>query len=209
MTALRLIVTILRTRFKRGVSSAPAFATALLLACALGGCGRSEWQELPVSDGGFSVLMRSEPRYARQQVDTPAGKMYAHLYSSDRRDSYFAIGYSDYPLALVAGTAPEQLFAGVRDTWLKRIEGKRIARDTPLVLDGRYPGVEFAAEGVVKGVPAFVQARLYLVDQRLYQLIAMGPKEGVSQGTINRFMKSFHLIQQSEVGTLSVEPTPK
>jgi hypothetical protein len=35
--------------------------------------------------------------------------MFAHLYSSDRPDSYFAVGYANYPLALVVGIAPEQL----------------------------------------------------------------------------------------------------
>jgi hypothetical protein len=39
--------------------------TALLfvfvLAGVLGAYTRSEWRELPVSDGGFSVLMRGEP----------------------------------------------------------------------------------------------------------------------------------------------------
>jgi hypothetical protein len=38
--------------------------------------------------------------------------MFAHLYSSDRSDSYFAVGYADYPLALVVGIAPEQLPPG-------------------------------------------------------------------------------------------------
>jgi hypothetical protein len=41
--------------------------TALLfvfvLAGVLGACTRSEWRELPVSDGGFSFLMRGEPHY--------------------------------------------------------------------------------------------------------------------------------------------------
>jgi hypothetical protein len=41
--------------------------TALLfvfvLAGVLGACTRSEWRELPVSDGGSSFLMRGEPHY--------------------------------------------------------------------------------------------------------------------------------------------------
>ena len=41
--------------------------TALLFVFVLAGvldaCTRSEWRELPVSDGGFSILMRGEPHY--------------------------------------------------------------------------------------------------------------------------------------------------
>jgi len=179
------------------------------LACLLGACTRSEWRELPVSDGGFSILMRGDPHYQRQQLNTRAGKMFAHLYSSDRRDSYFAVGYADYPLALVVGTAPEQLFSGVRQTWVQRIDGKLSASDDTIKLAGKYAGTEFQAAGKINGVDAFVHARLYLVDQRLYQVISMGRKDEVSQGVVNRFLNSFRLIPQSDVGTLTLEPSSR
>lgn len=130
--------------------------TALLfvfvLAGALGACTRSEWRELPVNDGGFGVLMRGEPHYPRQQLDTPAGKLFAHLYSSDRPDSYFMVGYTDYPLALVVGTAPEQLFSGVRETWVQRIDGKLTANDSSIKLAGKYPDTEFQAADKINGL---------------------------------------------------------
>jgi hypothetical protein len=61
----------------------------------------------------------------------------------------------------------------------------------------------------MNGVDAFVHARLYLVDQRLYQVIAMGRKDEVSQGIVNRFLNSFRLIQQSDVGILTLEPSSR
>lgn len=181
-----------------------AFALATLAACT-----SSEWRELAVSEAGFRVLMRGEAHYVRQDLDTPAGKMSAHLYSSDRPDSYFAVGYSDYPLALVVGATPEQVFAGVRDTWVRRIDGRRVAPDRELTLAGKYPGMEFTAEGKTKGADTFVQARLYLVEQRLFQVIAMGRKNEVPQGTVNRYLNSFALIPTQEVGTIRLEPAPK
>ena len=171
-------------------------------------CTPSEWHELAVSEGGFSILMRPEPYYAKQQVDTPAGRMLAHLYSSDRRDAYFAVGYSDYPLALVMGTAPDALFAGIRDTWVRRIEGRLVAGDR-VTLAKQHPGLEFVAEGKIQGEDAFLHARLFLVDQRLYQIVAIGRKGEVAQGLVNRYLNSFRLIAQNEIGTLSIEPAPK
>jgi hypothetical protein len=181
----------------------------LAVVSVLSACGQSEWRELPVSDGAFSILMRGEPTYARQQLNTPAGKMVAHLYSSDRPDSFFAVGYADYPLAAVVGRPPADLFSGVRDTWLRRIEGKLTASDNGIKLAGQYPGLEFQAGGKVKGTDAFVHARFYLVDQRLYQIIAMGRKDAVPQGVINRFLNSFRLIPQSDVGTIQIQPNTK
>jgi hypothetical protein len=186
----------------------------------LAACGGSQWRDLEVSEGAFAVLMRAEPHYVRQDIDTPAGKMTAHLYSSDRPDSYYAVGYADYPLSLVAGTPPEQLFAGIRDTWVRRIEGRLVASDTSLKLAGKHPGLEFSAEGTSargskvsdaagKPIETFVQARLYLVDQRLYQVIAMGRKGEVPQGDVNRYLKSFRLVPQGEVGSFKIDPRGK
>ena len=183
-------------------------AVALMAIVAVAACTPSEWRELAVSEGGFSVLMRPEPYYAKQQVDTPAGRMVAHLYSSDRRDAYFAVGYSDYPLALVMGTAPDALFAGIRETWVRRIEG-RLVSDDHVTLARQYPGLEFVAEGKINGEDAFLHARLFLVDQRLYQIVAIGRKGEVAQGLVNRYLNSFRLIDQNEIGTLSIEPAPR
>jgi hypothetical protein len=198
---------------------------AVIAWVALAACTtQSEWRELEVSEGGFAVLMRGEPHYVRQVLDTPAGHMSAHLYSSESPDSYFAVGYHDYPLALIVGANPEEVFKGVRDTWVRRINGRLLMKDNPLKLARRYPGIEFTAEGSsprggkpsggeVDSKPAeadtFVQARLFLVDQRLYQIIAMGRKSEVSQGVVNRFLDSFKLVTPGEVGTLRLEPGGK
>ena len=95
-----------------------------------------------------SACSCADSRYCAQPLDTPAGKMDAHLYSSDRPDAFFAVGYADYPLALVVGGPPEQLFAGMRDTWTRA--HRRPARHlttAPLKLAGHYPGIEFWAKG--------------------------------------------------------------
>lgn len=182
----------------------------VLALCALAtSCGKSEWKPLQASDAGFRVLLRGDPHYTKQEFETPAGAMSAHLYSSDRPLSYYAVGYSDYPLGLVLGENPEKVFAGVRDTWLRRLGGRKVAADRPLLLAGRYPGLEFSAEGNAKGEDAFVQARLYLVDQRLYQLIAMGLKNRVPQGEINRFLNSFELVPIATVGSMRISPEGK
>ena len=183
--------------------------SALLALCALvlASCSRSEWQTLEVSEGGFSVLMRPQPNFLRMPVETPAGRAMAHLYSSDRPDAYFAVGYTDYPLAAMVGTAPDDLFAGIRDTWIRRIDG-RLGISSPVRLNRQYPGLEFTAEGRVKDADTFLHARVYLVDQRLYQVVAMGRKGEISQGVINRFLDSFKKIATDETPTLEVVPPP-
>ena len=182
----------------------------ILVACMLTACTRagSEWQTLAVHEAGFSILMRGQPEYLRQMLDTPAGKMEAHLYSSDRPDAYFAVGYSDYPLALVLSGSPKELFAGVRDTWVRRLEGRLVSTDDRIT-SGNYPGYAFSAEGKAKGADAILDARLYLVDQRLYQIIAISRKHAISQGVVNRYLDSFKLIDAAQVGSIRIEPAKK
>ena len=173
-------------------------------------CGKpSEWRSMDIAEGGFRMLMRGQPHVSNQQLDTPAGRMGAHLYSSDRPASYYAVGYSDYPLAFAVTENPDAIFKGVRDTWLRRIGGRSIGPDRKLTLAGKYPGVEFTAEGNAKGAAAYLQARLFLVDQRLYQVIAMGRKGEVPQGDVNRYLNSFRLVAQGEVGSIKIDPRGK
>jgi hypothetical protein len=182
---------------------------ALVLCAATTSHGAPEWQPLQVSEGGFKVLMRTDPVYTKQDLETPAGRMTAYLYSSDRPVSYYAVGYSDYPLSLVIGEDPLKMFSGVRDTWVRRIQGRLVGTENKLRLAGGYPGLEFSAEGKAKGKDTFLQARLFLVDQRLYQVIAMGVKNQVPQGEINRFLNSFELVQTAGVSKLEIKPAGK
>ena len=180
--------------------------TALIALSVLGACSRGdgEWHELAIAEGGFKVLMRGQPRYAKQEGQTPVGKMYSHVYSSERPDAYYAVGYSDFPVAYALGTNREEILKGVRDGWVRRIEGKVVASG-PTRLDG-YDGIDFAAEGRSKGGEAWLQGRLYLVDQRLYQVIAMGRKGEVAQGTLNRFLNSFRIVPVEDTQRIEVKP---
>jgi hypothetical protein len=184
--------------------------TIMFAACVLVACSRgdSEWKALAVLEAGFSILMRDQPQYMRQTLDTPAGKMEAHLYASDRPDAYFAVGYSDYPLALVLGGSPQELFADVRDTWVRRLEGRLVSSDDRIRI-GNYPGYAFSVVGKAKGADAILDARLYLVDQRLYQIVAISRRNEVAQGIVNRYLDSFKLIDEARVGSIRVEPEKK
>jgi len=183
------------------------YALPSLLALSLAACSKPEWHELAIRDAGFSVLMRGEPLYTKREIDTPAGRFVAHLYVSDRPDSVVAIGYTDYPLALVLGSTPDQLFASVRDTWLRRLHGTLTRFDRPLKIDGKHPGIEFSADGQIENTEAFVRARLYLVDQRLYQVVILGKTAAVPSRVVNRYLDSFKLIEKQEVKSVTVDPS--
>ena len=107
------------------------------------------------------------------------------------------------------GQDADKIFAGVRDTWIRRIGGRLVGGERKLRLADKHPGLEFAAEGSAQGAAAIIQARVFLVDQRLYQVIAMGRKNEVPQGDINRFLNSFELVPVADVGTIPIKPPVK
>jgi hypothetical protein len=183
----------------------PLLAVVLLVAA---GCSDPSWREVASPDGGFRIRMRGDPRVEQRNVDTPAGKITGHWYSLDGEDSVFGVGFADYPHQILQRTPSRNMFSGVRDSWLKRIGGQLDGNATDIKLDGKWVGMEFSARGKLDGRDAWMRGRLYLVDNRLYQLIVFGNKETIPVSDINQFMGSFKVAQPKESTTLTIDAAP-
>ena len=201
---------------KRSASSRPPagmwlfsawLAAALALALAAG-CGDRSWREVASPDGGFRIRMHGDPRVEQRNVDTPAGKITGNWYSLEGKDSVFGVGFADYPRQILQAVPPRNMFSGVRDSWLKRIEGRLDGNATDIQLDGKWAGMEFTARGRLEGRDAWMRGRLYLVDNRLYQLIVFGNKETIPVSDINQFMGSFKVAQPRDATTLNIDAGP-
>lgn len=180
----------------------------LAVLAALAACGRPSWQEQTIQDGGFRVLMRGEVRYDMRAIETPAGPIHAHMYYMELKDSVFGVGYSDYPPQMVQSMTPRRLFMAVRDTWVRRIEGRLEGEGIDIQLDKQHPGMEVVAWGKVKGRDAYLKGRFYLVGDRLYQIVIFGNRDSMPLADINHFLASFKLVPQREVGSITVTPGP-
>ena len=73
------------------------------------------------------------------------------------------------------------------------LKAKEISRKA-ITLMGRYPGRELVAEW--PNGNGIVQDRLYLVDHRLYQVVASGPKWWVESATTRQVLDSFRLLEE-------------
>ena len=172
-------------------------------------CGDPSWREIASPDGGFRIRMHGDPRVEQRNVETPVGRITGHLYTLEEKDSVFGVGFADYPLPILQATPAEQMFAGVRDSWVRRIEGQLDGKAGDIRLDGKWLGMEFAARGKLEGRDAWMRGRLYLVDNRLYQLIVFGNKETIPVSDINRFMGSFKVAQPRDTTNLTIESAPE
>ena len=187
----------------RSISRFLLLAAALVLVAA---CGGPAWREVSTPDGGFRILMRGDPRVEKRDLDTPVGKITGNWYATELQESVFGVGYSDYPAQVLGSMAPRRMFMTVRESWVKRIDGRLQGDGTDIKLDKAHPGMEFIARGQLQGHDVYLRGRLYLVGNRLYQVIVFGRKDTLPPSDVNKFLASFALVPQRELATIRIDP---
>jgi len=185
-----------------------SFSRILLLiaviAPLLGACDGPSWKEVQSPEGGFRILMRGDPLVEKQDLETPIGKIAGQWYSTELQDSVFGVGYADYPAELVRNVPHRELFTTVRSSWLSRIDGKLQGDGTAIGLEGN-PGMEYIAAGKFNGRDAYLRGRIYLVGNRLFQVVVFGDKHTLPLSDINKFVDSFKLTRSHSVNTLNID----
>lgn len=179
----------------------PALAAALLLtgypaaqpsaATQPAQARRSTWKQFTSTKGRFSVLMPGTPKQLRLTQQTPIGAMdvYGFVVEQNQKTVGYVVMYADFPVNLAQRVNPKQIFNGGRDRVLTMMQGKLLSQ-RDVRLQG-YPGKEFTYEA--KG--SIVKHRLYLVNRRLYQIIAgtnKNQQQSLSRSTTG-FLNSFKL----------------
>lgn len=163
----------------------------IALALALAGCESSPWKDFHSKQGGFSVSMPGTPVEKRQAFHTQAGPVEAHFFTveADRGSLVYMVVYGDYPEALMAANDREMLLDAARDGAVGNIQGTLVSERT--VSLGGHPGRELqvlSSDGRLA-----LRMRIYLANNRQYQVVAVTPKETRSTEDRDRFLDSFRL----------------
>jgi hypothetical protein len=149
----------------------------------------ADWIEYRSDDGGFTVLLPAKPEVNTQLADTAAGTVKLTMALTEMDN--FAAGVSFNEIPQEASADPESLLAGGRDGAAKNLKGT-VVSDKPIKL-GNYPGIEFVVEtpdGLI------YTARVYMVADRLYQVLFLAPKDQIDQFDVPAFFDSFTLLEQ-------------
>ena len=142
------------------------------------------WIRHSSSAGRFSILMPAVPNTQEQPVDTTAGKLINHIFLAQKGSAAFAISYADYPQN---DADPQGVLDNVRDGAVKGIKGTLVSGKN--ITHKTYPGREFQA--ATQG--ALYTSRIFLVNNRLYQMVVVAPVGHLSTAEINKFLTSFDL----------------
>lgn len=154
--------------------------------CGSLGCG-SSLKEFRSSKGKYSVVFPGTP-------ETDEQKEKIHIASVQQRDGMYAVLFVDatVPLADNDDVVRRRLDA-CRKSLLDKSK-LELKGETPILLDGKYPGREIRADSP-KG-PS--RTRLYLVDNRVYQVSAAGTKTFMDSPQTIKFFDSFQVIRHGD-----------
>lgn len=149
------------------------------------------WIEYRSDKGGFSILLPQKPQEQTQPIDTAGGTAQLNLALVNAGDFTLGVSYNDIPAEALKSGDANTLLQGGRDGTAKNLKG-RVVSDKAINL-GAYPGIEFVVEA-----PDSVryQARVYVVDNRLYQIMFIAPQNKADQIDTAAFFDSFKLLNK-------------
>jgi hypothetical protein len=161
---------------------------ALVLAGAVNGCG-GNWKEFSSAEGKYKVMMPGTPKETTQA--SPAGPIKFH--TVEEKNGAYVVNFTD-----ITGTASEppekidQRLDGARQGAAGNVQGK-VVKEDKITLEGKYPGRDIQIE--LPNDKGLIRVRMYFVNGRLYQVMAVGTKSWTGSGDVQKFLDSFALLQ--------------
>ncbi|MGC9503949.1 hypothetical protein [Baaleninema sp.] len=151
----------------------------------------STWRVFASQEGRFQVMMPEPPQTSTESIDFPGEPIALYAFAAKDSQSEYLVTYSDYPNEFIDRMGePTQFLQAVKQGFLAGIEANE-EFSTVLQLEG-YPAleVEYTTPEGAAGL-----ARFYLVNSRLYQVIATSNEtaSGNFSENADRFFTSFDL----------------
>jgi len=165
--------------------------TLLLTIVASGTVQQPEWKPFSSPDGSFSVLFPNSPTEHKQTIGGINTLMYL---SVDDDATEYAVAFADYPEANIKQLTPDKIFDAGRDNLIAAEHGTLIKQST-ITLEG-YPG-----RAITVAMPdgLITTGRLYLIKNRVYQLLAETKRIKENAERIESFLDSFKLADGKKV----------
>jgi len=142
-------------------------------------------------DGRFKVNFSGTPEVSNESVPTEVGniEMYMFMYEKSITEAEM-IAYSDYPSDLVAASNTDDMLQGAKEGAVGNL-GATITAEKEITY-GKYKGLEFKANST----QFYVNYKIFLVNNRLYQIAIMRDGSYASQENVDKFFNSFELIEE-------------
>lgn len=166
----------------------------LALSALLAGAGQgAEWKTFESKEGDFRVLFPGKPMRQTQEIPVPGGKTKLHLFLvSPQDDRVYMVSYNDYPEAVVKAQETKTLLDNVVKGNVESLKGKVLSQKEITLGQKKHPGRAVLIEN---NEGAQYKAKVFLVGNRLYQVVALGPKEFIEQKETGKYLDSFDVTK--------------
>jgi hypothetical protein len=174
------------------MKKAVLLSISLLLALCLVGCSAKP-QEFKSETGRFSIMTPVALQEETQPLETEAGKIMLHLFAAQEGFTGYFVSYCDYPPDFIKKKEPEKMLEDARDGAVSNDQGKLVS-DTKISLAG-HPGREVVIDARgPHGPKGLIRGRLFMVGNRLYQIMVVAPQGRGDDQATKGFLQSFKLL---------------
>lgn len=161
----------------------------VLLASLLAGCSRDE--TVVSQEGGFRATFPAKTQTTSMPVKSGDIDVTMHLVAAEKNGASFVVSYVDYPAGTLGQKSTDQAFQDIVDGTVGNVQGTLRSAET-IRLGGT------AGRAVLIDVPAqnvAMHERIFLVGDRLYQVMYGGPTGTETGKDAAAFLDSFKLTQ--------------
>jgi hypothetical protein len=146
------------------------------------------WTRFTPAEGMFSVEMPAPPKRQENPIPPgPAAPGRTVLYTATADREVYLAGWGEYAPTFKFDIQAE--LDANRDNFVKGM--KTAAGPTTRISFKGAPGIEFTTQDPGKW---FARVRVYIIDNKPYQLIALVPADRASSPNIAKFLGSFQVV---------------
>jgi TonB family protein len=141
-------------------------------------------------------MMPGKPLEMSQTVESEIGKIPIYSFTAPGETLTYLAMYAEYPISIDTSVTAKISLDNARDLLVSRRNGKLISEAD--ISFGKYPGRELKAK--VDG--GMVRSRTYIVNKRMYMVMALTPGEDTSKQLdskkVDDFLGSFKLLREPQ-----------
>lgn len=152
-----------------------------------------EWVVLAPGDGKYVIQMPGKAKEQTQQIATATGPatLYQYVVEISNEEAYIS-SYIEYNGKIVVARSPDEHLKVAQAAMLNSRPGAKLLVEKETNV-GDYPGRVFMID---LGDGSAYTVCIYLVNNRLYQNLAVTPKAKAGGPTVVKFLESFVVYKE-------------
>jgi hypothetical protein len=177
-----------------------AMAAALAALGAAGCSPRFNFREVKLAEARCSIALPDKPQTVQRELDFNGHRVTMDMTSTGVGPTLFALGVAQLPPEVVAPAQLDATLTWFRDGLLRNVGGTltgttAVGLAAPVGRNVRAAQAVTARGRIGADRKAVLAARFYVVDDRLYQVVALGAEGEIPADVLDAFFDSFRLTE--------------